>query len=261
MRPVIRAAATALAAVITALAISLGSPNVPVAAAQDGDAEFALSANLTAYVRPSNGVAVPVPVVAEAPIPAVGPDGPMFDASGMPIMRQTYFADVPSALVGAEAVASPPDDIDLQWSRSSNDVRECKTNDSATVRACLTMYYSEGTIQQRPYIRVHKYEGSWQRMDRQVALSGAHILMGANGADHNTQNERWCDSWVYGSESYAVDVPTSGHTYTAKPSWAGCSVTVHGEGTHTYQVGGPRVTITRGSRSWAFWFNVVKGAL
>jgi hypothetical protein len=259
MRPAIRIGATAIAAAIASLAAAFPT-DAPAAVAQEGDAEFALSANLTAYVKPSNGLTVPVPVVVEAPIPAVGPGGPMFDASGMPIMRQTYFADVPSALVGAEA-ASPPDDIELQWSRSSNQAGECKTNDSATVRACLTMYYSEGTIQERPYVRVHKYEASWQRMDRQVGLSGANVLMGASGGNHNTQNERWCESWVYTRESYVVDVPTSGHTYTARPSWAGCSVTVHGEGSHTYQAGGPRVMITRGSRSWEFWFNVVKGSL
>jgi hypothetical protein len=141
----------------------------------------------------------------------------------------------------------------LAQSAQASTKSDCQNDPSISIRACVTQYYDQITIDSRTYTSVSKYEFSWTRSDPQVVMSKAKGHAGVIGIVMN-------GGLINKVEDYDIGYPTSGQVYTRVPAWHDQYVETDCH-YHCHQCASQEVHLTRRTRGWDFSFNVCTGTL
>jgi hypothetical protein len=160
----------------------------------------------------------------------------------------TLFAVVTMAAIAASLSFA------LAASASSNSTTQCQWDSSYTFQLCIRQNYTTGTWNGRSTVSVQNYQAWYSGGANGVAMSQLYVHVGIEGVDTN--------GTIYASttQSWTVNLPVKGQTYTFTPSWANAQLLL--AGLHAYQVGHAEGTIVHGGSTWTLITpNALQGSL
>ncbi|MED3645609.1 hypothetical protein P4475_02005 [Halalkalibacterium halodurans] len=97
-----------------------------------------------------------------------------------------------------------------------------KWDDSVSVRAYSTIYFTESTYRGMDYVRLDKVTGGWQRSDTSVSLSNRKVVLGCSGTPVGSQTTTRNPT----TNSFSYTTPSTWKRVTAVQSIVGVNTTV-----------------------------------